>query len=147
MQTQQNDKPENHFGKFDSAAALLDAYNALEAEFTKRCQLVSKLQTELDSLRAQASEPTAPESDCAPVRSSADGVSIDAIAVAVEKDPEFALVLADIPEVCDACITKYKQRLLAFPAVSPHGSPVLAPTKKPRSLKDAKILVDEMIGG
>jgi len=39
---------QEHFsaGKFKSADELLAAYNALEREFTKRCQLLKKLQSE-----------------------------------------------------------------------------------------------------
>lgn len=36
------------YGKFDTAEDLLSAYNALEAQFTKRCQLVKELQTALE---------------------------------------------------------------------------------------------------
>ncbi len=36
-------------GKFNTPEALLAAYNALESEFTKRCQLIKKLQAELDA--------------------------------------------------------------------------------------------------
>ncbi|MCM1224440.1 MAG: hypothetical protein NC548_59325 [Lachnospiraceae bacterium] len=43
-----------YLGKFDTADELASAYNALESEFTKRCQLVKQLQTELSLLRAQA---------------------------------------------------------------------------------------------
>ncbi len=37
------------FGKFGSAEELLSAYNALEREFTKRCQQIKLLQAELSS--------------------------------------------------------------------------------------------------
>lgn len=143
------------FGKFENAQSLLDAYNALEAEFTKRCQLISKLQTELNELRAAQAR----ESEVAPapteqvgekaaeqlVRSSADGIDANAVILAIEQDPEFAVVLAELPEVCDACIAKYKQRLLSYPVISPHGAPVIAPAKRPRTLADAKALADEML--
>ncbi len=35
---------QNTFGKFKSAEALLEAYNNLQSEFTKKCQLLSQLQ-------------------------------------------------------------------------------------------------------
>ena len=53
---EQAEKSASKIGKFNTADDLLAAYNALESEFTKRCQLVKQLQTELDSLRAQAQE-------------------------------------------------------------------------------------------
>lgn len=151
---QQTDNSER-FGKFDNAQSLLDAYNALEAEFTKRCQLISKLQTELNELRAAQAEsseiapgPTEQVGETVaepPVRSSADGIDANAVILAIEKDPEFAVVLAELPEVCDACIARYKQRLLAYPVLSPHGAPVIAPAKRPRTLGEAKALADEML--
>ena len=45
---------DKRLGKFDTADELLRAYNALESEFTKRCQLVSELQARLSALEAQA---------------------------------------------------------------------------------------------
>ena len=35
------------YGKFKDASALLNAYNSLEAEFTKRCQRIKELETQL----------------------------------------------------------------------------------------------------
>lgn len=43
-------------GKFNTAQDLLAAYNALESEFTKRCQLLKQLQARLDEQSAQAEE-------------------------------------------------------------------------------------------
>ena len=37
------------YGKFKDATALLNAYNSLEAEFTKRCQRVKELESALQS--------------------------------------------------------------------------------------------------
>lgn len=45
---------QKQLGKFNTAEELLCAYNALESEFTKRCQLIKQLQAELSLLRAQA---------------------------------------------------------------------------------------------
>lgn len=45
---------QRQIGKFNTADELLSAYNALESEFTKRCQLIKRLQAELSLLRAQA---------------------------------------------------------------------------------------------
>ena len=35
-------------GKFKDAKALLDAYNSLQAEFTKRCQRIKELETSIE---------------------------------------------------------------------------------------------------
>lgn len=53
-QTATEDVVGRQLGKFDTADELLSAYNALESEFTKRCQLIKQLQAELSLLRAQA---------------------------------------------------------------------------------------------
>ena len=37
------------YGKFKDASALLNAYNSLEAEFTKRCQKIKELEAELSA--------------------------------------------------------------------------------------------------
>jgi hypothetical protein len=37
-------------GKFKDVSALLSAYNSLQSEFTKRCQRVKELETELSSV-------------------------------------------------------------------------------------------------
>lgn len=43
----------NSFGKFANANALLDAYNNLEAQFTKRSQALKRLEKELSALKAE----------------------------------------------------------------------------------------------
>jgi len=40
------------YGKFKDATALLNAYNSLESEFTKRCQRVKELENALKNLSA-----------------------------------------------------------------------------------------------
>ncbi len=48
-------------GKFKDVNALLSAYNSLQSEFTKRCQKVKELETQLSAVE-KASTPTQPES-------------------------------------------------------------------------------------
>ena len=48
------------YGKFKDAEALLSAYNSLQAEFTKRCQRVKELETEIAD---KAAEKTAVPTD------------------------------------------------------------------------------------
>lgn len=43
-------------GKFKDVESLLKAYDALQAEFTKRCQLVKALEGEIESLRLSTNE-------------------------------------------------------------------------------------------
>ncbi len=41
---------EASYGKFKDANALLQAYNSLESEFTKRCQRIKELETKLTAV-------------------------------------------------------------------------------------------------
>lgn len=50
------------FGKFDSLQALLNAYNNLEAQFTKRSQELKSLERENESLKREQAELTRAES-------------------------------------------------------------------------------------
>ena len=42
----------NNFGKFKDAKGLLEAYNSLQSEFTRRCQKVKELEREIEKLKA-----------------------------------------------------------------------------------------------
>ena len=41
----------DNFGKFKDAKGLLEAYNSLQSEFTRRCQKVSELEREIEKLK------------------------------------------------------------------------------------------------
>ncbi|MDE6401651.1 MAG: hypothetical protein K2L54_03460 [Clostridiales bacterium] len=199
------DAPETagDYGKFNTADDLLAAYNALESEFTKKCQSVKRLQAQLELLNAQAAQRSSDGGDgaCEQFRSEAsaacgsgeshaidesvggshdDGGAIDATdapqsdtvvaAVAVEPDDrrcadedearrvldivaqnaaEFAETLSALPEIMDACVARYKQKLIGGRTlgIAPSGMAVVAPAKRPRSLYEAKLLADELLGG
>lgn len=209
--------PENagEYGKFKTAGDLLAAYNALESEFTKKCQSLKRLQAQLELFNAQAEAdkptgdlPSPPpnndaERDCAPPIATAvapppaenyaratetsdpndpfddtdapqnktselaSGIAqCGACAIAdgeddaqsaarlaletvVQNAAEFAETLAALPEIMDACVARYKQKLLGGRAhcVSPAGMAVIAPVKRPRTLYEAKLLADEFLSG
>ena len=42
----------NKYGKFNSLESLVDAYNSLQAEFTRRCQKVKELEREIETSKA-----------------------------------------------------------------------------------------------
>ena len=46
--TGEENKPGSPFGKFKTAESLLDAYNNLQSEFTKKCQKISELQKNIE---------------------------------------------------------------------------------------------------
>lgn len=54
------------YGKFKDAEALLTAYNALESEFTKRCQKIKELETALSAVDKATPPTQATESQTAP---------------------------------------------------------------------------------
>ena len=49
-QTQGETEGKVSLGKFKDVAALLDAYNSLQSEFTKRCQKVKELEGKLEAV-------------------------------------------------------------------------------------------------
>ena len=53
-------KTEVSLGKFKDVSALLDAYNSLQAEFTKRCQRLKELEEASAADKAAAENPAAP---------------------------------------------------------------------------------------
>ena len=161
-------------GKFGSTEELLSAYNALQSEFTKRCQLVKELQARLDATGAQAEDNAAPRSSAQ--CGGADGtiaergeqalaeVSADAeravmtdgadeadddearIAEALAKAAECAAALAGLQPVMDECLARYKKKLLGLGTLGmPCGTAVITPARRPRTLSDAKRLADEML--
>lgn len=179
------------YGKFKSAEELFAAYNALEREFTKRCQLIKELQTageqacaqkiaekaETPSEEATAAEPVvsneeatgeakaieaAIENVCAaapqeekenpaptedPSRTQDDLCQSDVMCYVIKNADGLAETLSDIPQVMDACIAKYKQKLIGMGATigAVRGAAVITPVRRPKTLIEAKILADEML--
>ncbi|MDE7463856.1 MAG: hypothetical protein K2M48_02405 [Clostridiales bacterium] len=177
------------YGKFKSAEELLAAYNALEREFTKRCQLIKTLQTAEHACAQENAEAEAPLSEDKTKPDTADIKEHGAAAPAPEaphieeqhgeeapvapitQDPaptempttrgieqsdiigycvenaEIAELLSEIPQVMDACIAKYKQRLIGMGATvnAVRGAAVITPVRRPKTLKEAKMLADEML--
>lgn len=160
---EQAEKSASKIGKFNTAEDLLAAYNALESEFTKRCQLVKQLQTELDAKDAQAQDwqsydGTPAPQEVRPVPEADEGERqivpsppaepIDVLNIILQNASEFADVLATVPEVMSACIARYKQSLIRpYPSPAPAGMAVIVPTERPRTLSDAKRLADALLNG
>ncbi len=161
---EQNGGSIDKYGKFGSLRDLLGAYNALQSEFTKRCQLVKQLQARLDETdaQAQAAEPAADSPDNAdctvstqpaaddPIAQSSvcDGEArlAEAIAVIAEHIEDCADYLASLPQIADAVILTYKKKLLgSSSSPSPRGMAVVMPARRPRTLEEAKRLADEML--
>ena len=163
---EQAEKSASKIGKFNTQEDLLAAYNALESEFTKRCQLLKQLQAELDAKNAQAQAQgqscdgtpapeevrPVPEADEGQgqnvVPSSPPAVSDDVLNAILQNASEYADVLATVPEVMGACIARYKQSLIRpYPSPAPAGMAVIVPTERPKTLSDAKRLADALLAG
>ena len=52
-----NESTSGSLGKFKDAESLLDAYNNLQAEFTRKCQKLSEVSKELDNAKAEVKDP------------------------------------------------------------------------------------------
>lgn len=170
--TDKDEISRQHFGKFASAEELLAAYNALESEFTKRCQLVKELQARIDSdAQAQAAirqECTARDDDRTPSEEPSANVDVPENSATVEPSAEaqtasvapadvIGAVIADVeeyldalcavPQVMDECVARYKQALLCkeFGMPQVRGSAVLTPIARPKTLVDAKRIADGML--
>lgn len=153
-------KDEIEQSKFNDDKELLAAYNALEREFTKRCQLIKELQAKLDAVTAQAPPQELPVDDAGDAEGSAGAVQTpfdappppqppterDVLEYVAERAGELAELLSQIPEIADACIARYKQRILGCrTASSPRGAAVITPARRPKTLDEAKRLVDELL--
>ncbi len=179
---QDNSEEVKTYGKFKSAEELLAAYNALEREFTKRCQLIKTLKTAGEHACAQEdtaevgtsaqtpqpcekaakarAEEGAENSDKAEEQITQVLASTDEKARTEKREPApleiaayvaanaeaCAELIAEIPQVTDACIAKYKQKLIGMhcmPAL--RGAAVMTPIRRPKTLEEAKALADEML--
>ncbi len=104
------------FGKFKSADALLNAYNSLEAEFTRRSQRLRELEGRLQ--------------DGNRMSSAAEGES--------RQQPQ------SLDEQVGAAVEKYLAARQAPYIMADGGSPASAPAQHIRSLEEAGRLAQEL---
>ena len=115
---------EASFGKFKDVNALLNSYNSLQAEFTKRCQRIKELENEL--LSVDKSIPTKSESD------------------SITKKQE------DItPEIKDQAIRDYLKGILSRKSntivMDGAGTGVNMPVRRPKTVRAAGELAKELL--
>lgn len=108
------------FGKFKDAQSLLNAYNSLEAEFTKRCQRLKELEGERNG------DKTPP----APLGEAAGAPAIS-------------------PELRERVIGEYLKELFAAKSsavvMGTGGMPVTKPVSRPKTIDEAGKLALELI--
>ncbi|MBQ8426578.1 MAG: hypothetical protein IJX16_02325 [Clostridia bacterium] len=113
------------FGKFKDANALLNAYNSLQAEFTKRCQRIKELEGELHSV------------DKATPTESMSGNSTEKVADTT-------------PEDKDQVIREYLKDLLgrrrSAIVMDGAGAGVRTPVRRPKTVRAAGELAKELLG-
>jgi len=110
-------------GKFKSVDSLLDAYNSLQSEFTKRCQKIKELEGRLSADKPEVSVPT--------------DVS-DAAAVKTVTEEDKRKILEDYLKG----VIGSKQNAVVL---SDNGVGVTTPVSKPKSLSEAGILAKELL--
>lgn len=127
------EKPSVTLGKFKNEEQLLQAYKALESEFTKRCQIIKELEKQLADTSAELkSALTQPD-----------------FAVCLE-DEEFVRenIFAN-ERLKDAIVAMYLEDLCKTPSLSTlpssMGRTPLSPIKRPKTLLECKALAEKII--
>lgn len=111
--------------KFNSVEELTMAYKNLEKEFTKRCERVSQLQKQVDSL----SQSLAEKSNQVPEENVPKQIS--------EQEKEEI-----IQEFLKGVVSSKSQAVL-----SSGGQAVVAPPRKPKTLKEANLMAKFLLKG
>lgn len=113
------------YGKFKDADALYKAYNALESEFTKRCQKIKELEGKIERVDKQEER-------------SLDGISQESVPtekeISVEEENEV--------------IQKYLKALISSKpkaVMIKGGESVVTPVKRPKTIAEAGNLAKEII--
>ena len=113
------------YGKFKDADALYKAYNALESEFTKRCQKIKELEGKIERVDKQEER-------------SLDGINQESVPtekeISVEEENEV--------------IQKYLKALISSKpkaVMIKGGESVVTPVKRPKTIAEAGNLAKEII--
>ncbi len=134
LDSKQEKETGSTLGKFKDAQTLLDAYNNLQSDYTKKCQALSSLQKNLKE--NEAVEPS-PESTAGEI-SSEDRIKL--LQDYVYNNSDFRDKL--LARYFDDIILPKSPRLIG----SDRGSDtVVSPISKPRTLEDAEQLVKDML--
>lgn len=113
------------YGKFKDADALYKAYNALESEFTKRCQKIKELEGKIERVDKQEER-------------SLDGINQESVPTEKEISAE------EENEV----IQKYLKALISSKpkaVMIKGGESVVTPVKRPKTIAEAGNLAKEII--
>lgn len=110
-------------GKFKSVDSLINAYNSLQSEFTKRCQKIKELEGRLSADKSDVSVPTEKN----------DEASVKTV---TEEDKRKIL-----EEYLKGVIGSKQNAVV----LSDNGVGVTTPVSRPKSLSEAGILAKELL--
>ena len=131
-------------GKFKDTESLLNAYNSLQAEFTRRCQRVKELERELSVAKTNQSvlKPT-PKTSVENTRSSS-GVSAEPVDkdIEVKGEPNASASEVDLTDdVKRKIIREYlngvKSSKPDISLISGNGTAIVSPPSKPKNIIEA----------
>lgn len=110
-------------GKFKSVDSLINAYNSLQSEFTKRCQKIKELEGRLSADKSDVSVPT-------------EGNDEASVKTVTEEDKRKIL-----EEYLKGVIGSKQNAVV----LSDNGVGVTTPVSRPKSLSEAGILAKELL--
>ena len=122
------------FGKFKDAEALLNAYNSLQAEFTKRCQRIKELESKVGQNDKAAEESAHAPEKAAPSVSAENALKADEKSI-TEEDKE--LILKDYLK--NVALGRQKAIIMDV-----SGMGIKTPVKRPKTLREAGDIAIEM---
>lgn len=132
------EKEEEKYGKFKSLDALLQAYNSLEAEFTRRSQKLKELESKVENLQ-QATEDTNASTSTVDLQNRA-------IVQTTQNTERVAMSSKDmhdiITDVVQECLHKHLQQT-APPILRDTSGFAKAPSQKVATLEEAGKLAEE----
>ena len=130
----QVEKESSNLGKFKDAQALLDAYNNLQSDYTKKCQALSSLQKNLKENEGEQPSPEREKEDL----SSEDRIKL--LQDYVYNNSDFRDKL--LAKYFDDIILPKSPRLIG----SDRGSDtIVSPVSKPKTLEEAGKIVRDML--
>jgi len=142
------------FGKFDSADQLLKAYDSLQREYTKKCQMLNKYKRDFGGIDAEAAvkKISKDKDNCIDCKSDIDGKtkSTECVEIQDDTDRDIEQSAGDKCEqkIESSIIANYLKRLAQTSAptlIKKSGFAIVSPYTPPKTLQEAKRIADQII--
>ena len=150
-QVNSGDNGVKSYGKFSDAESLLNAYNSLQAEFTRRCQRVKELERELNAVKTNQSV-LAPASLEETNENQGDQLDISAVSnqketeFTGEQNPNFNAFNEDFKrKIIREYLNEIKRSKPEIQLTSGNGTAIVAPPSKPKNLFEAGELAKQIL--